>query len=178
VSALVAPTLLTERLVLEPLTLAHSAGMFAMWSHPEVCRHSGPAHDIGGRPIRLPAQSAADSDKIIAFFLHGAAAGVRFRWAMLTRDEGAFAGAVGFNRLGGCSELAYHLRPEFWGQGLMGEAARAALHWLGARPGCAEVEAFVEPANVASIRLTERLGLRPTGEATDGAARYLMALGD
>ena len=37
-------------------------------------------------------------------------------------------------------------------------------------------EAFVNPANLASIRLAERLGLRPTGETADGADRYLRAL--
>lgn len=173
---LVIPTLTTGRLVLEPLTLAHSAGMFAMWSRPEVCRHSGPAFDLNGEPIRLPARTADDSDRIITFFLYGAAQGLRFRWAMMRRSDGGFVGAVGFNTLGPCSELAYHLAPEAWGQGLMTEAAKSALDWLRVQPDAAAVEAFVDPANTASIRLAERLGLRATGETAEGAARYLMPL--
>ena len=53
--ALAIPIVITDRLTLEPLSLAHSAGMFAMWSSPEVCRYSGAAFDLSGRPIRLPA---------------------------------------------------------------------------------------------------------------------------
>lgn len=170
------PILRTQRLILEPLSPAHSAGMFALWSAPEVCLHSGPAQDYGGRPIDLPARNAADSDRIIDFFLRSAQAGARFRWALRMLDSGDFVGAVGFNTLGPCSEYAYHLRPEFWGRGLMTEASQPALTWLAARPGSQEVEAFIDPANLASIALAMRLGLRPTGESEDGAARYLMAL--
>jgi ribosomal-protein-alanine N-acetyltransferase len=170
------PTRRTARLVLEPLSAAHSAGMFAMWSREEVCRYSGPARDFAGRPILLPAREAGDSDKIIDFFVRSAAEGTRFRWAVLTRSARGFVGAVGFNSLGVRSEIAFHLRPEFWGQGLMSEAAASALEWLRSRPGAAEVEAFVEPGNVASVRLTERLGLRATGHAVEGARRYLLPL--
>jgi len=174
--ALSVPTLTTDRLVLEPLTLAHSAGMFAMWSRTEVCRYSGPGFDLAGRPIRLPAETSDDSDKIIIFFLKGAADGARFRWAMLRRTDRAFVGAVGFNSLGACSELAYHMTPAFWGQGLMAEAAGAALGWLRGRPDATDVEAFIEPANLASIQLAQRLGLRLSREASVGAERYFMAL--
>ncbi|MDP3749325.1 MAG: GNAT family N-acetyltransferase [Phenylobacterium sp.] len=175
--ALAVPTLRSQRLILEPLSVAHSAGMFALWSRPEVCEFSGGAGDIEGRPIRLPAQTPDDSDKIIDFFAHEAARGARFRWAMLTRDDRTFVGAIGFNALGACSELAYHLRPDYWGRGLMTEAAVVAVSWLAARPGAVEVEAFVEPANLASVRLALRLGLSATGETEDGADRYVMALG-
>ena len=109
---LIIPTLTTERLVLEPLSLAHSAGMFSAFSREEVTRYSGPASDLDGAPIRLPARSSEDSDKIIAFFVKGAADGERFRWAAHTRPDGAFIGAVGFNRLGSCPEVAYHLHPD------------------------------------------------------------------
>jgi RimJ/RimL family protein N-acetyltransferase len=52
------------------------------------------------------------------------------------------------------------------------------MDWLGGWPGCTQVEAFIEPANLASIRLATRLGLQPTGEVSDGAARYAASLSD
>lgn len=170
------PTLTTNRLVLEPLTLAHSAGMFATFSREEVTRYSGPADDLDGAPIRLPAQAPEDSDKIIAFFLKGAADGERFRWAVSTVADGAFIGAVGFNRLGACPELAYHLHPDAWGRGLMTEAVRASLNWLRTRPDAERVAAYIEPENAASVRLAERLGMLATGETSGPAHRYEMAL--
>ena len=170
------PTLSTDRLVLEPLSLAHSAGMFATFSREEVTRYSGPATDLDGAPIRLPAQIPADSDKIIVFFLKGAADGERFRWAVRTRADGAFVGAIGFNSLGTCSEIAYHLHPDAWGRGLMAEAAVAALDWLRERPDAREIAAFIEPENAASVRLAERLGMRAIGETFGPANRYRMTL--
>ena len=139
---------------------------------------SGPAYDYAHRPIPLPARSPADSDKIIDFFVRSAAEGTRFRWALLTRADGLFVGAAGFNTLRRCSEYAYHLDPRFWGRGLMTEASLMAMSWLGGRPGCTQVEAFIDPVNLASIRLATRLGLRPTGESEDGAGRYAASVGE
>ncbi len=62
------PRLTTERLELEALTAAHSAGMYELWSAPQVCEHSGEAEDFAGDPIVLPVTTAVDSDRIIVFF--------------------------------------------------------------------------------------------------------------
>lgn len=177
-AALTIPTLRSARLVMTPLSLAHSPGMFDLWSLQEVCRYSGPACDYDRQPIELPARTPADSDKIIDFFTRSAADGTRFRWALQTRAERAFVGIAGFNQLGPCSEYAYHLHPRFWGQGLMSEASLLAMDWLRGGTGCTQVEAFIEPANLASIKLATRLGLQPTGEVCDGAARYAATLAD
>ena len=169
------PTLVTDRLVLEPLARKHSAGMFLLWSRDEVCRYSGVARDWDGNPIRLPVSSAADSNKIIHFFGRLSEQGNGFRWAMAERDSGEFVGTIGFNRLTPNAELAFHLRPEFWSRGLMREAAEAALAWS-KQFGVSTVEAFVEPGNRTSIALVRRLGLAPTGVVQDGAEQYLRHL--
>jgi ribosomal-protein-alanine N-acetyltransferase len=148
--------------------------MFLLWSREEVCRYSGPAQDWIGEPIRLPATVRADSDKIIEFFECAAKADQGFRWAMVTREGEEFVGAVGFNSLSPVAELAFHLRPEFWGLGLMREAAEAALGWRQAQCPGLLVEAFIEPANIPSIRLARHLGFRPTGIVHDGAERYVL----
>ncbi len=186
------PILNTERLLLEPLTQAHSDGMFALWSAPEVCAYSGRAFDLHGHEIPLPAQSAHDSDRIIAFFQAMQAGGTGCRWAMrsLVADvpggavgaanagafAGAFVGAVGFNAMGACAELAYHLHPRFWGNGLMQEACGAVLAWLCVRKGTQQVEAFIEQDNLASVRLAQRLGFLRAQSAKDGAQRYVLGV--
>lgn len=172
--ALTVPTLMSERLILQPLSATHSSGMFAMWSQAAVCEYSGAAFDQYGEPITLPAETPADSDKIIDFFVRSAANGTRFRWALVSASGGEFVGAAGFNALGPCSEYAYHQDPRFWGQGFMTEASLAAFKWLRTQPGCGEVEAFIEPENKASIRLAKRLGLVATGLFSEGAERYAM----
>lgn len=170
---MIPPRLRTARLVLEALGPQHSAGMFELWSHPQVARYSGDAADWASRPIPLPAVSAADSDRIVEFFIRSAAAGRGFRWAML--EGGRFVGALGFNALRPRAELAYHLHPARWGRGLMSEAASAALDWL-RTTGATDVEAFIDPANAASGRLARRLGFELTGEGRAGSEQYLLVL--
>ena len=173
---LVVPELTTARLVMVPLSMAHGAGMFALFSAPEVCRYSGRARDADGQDIVLPARRQADSDRIIGLFLAGAAQGEWFRWAVLRRGDGRFMGAVGFNRLGEISEIAYHLLPEFWGKGIMREAAGAALEWLRGRPGVRAVEAHIQAGNQRSMALAACLGFHMAGEDGEGRLRYTALL--
>lgn len=165
----------TERLVLEPLSLSHSAGMFNLWSDPEVCRYSGPIHDIEGRVIPSPVRTSSDSDRIIDFWIRAQSDGWGFRWALCERSSGVFIGTTGFNALGLCAEYAYHLNRGYWGQGFMSEATSAALSWAGAN-GATRVEAFIEPANANSIRLVERQAFVRTDEVRDGALRFVKDL--
>lgn len=147
-----------------------------MWSHPEVCFYSGPAVNLVGKPIVLPSRSPKDSDQIIDYFLDGQKQGTCFRWALILGADESFVGTIGFNVLGELAEIAYHMRPDYWGRGLMTEAAVEALRWVHEASGAMAVEAFIEPENTASIRIARRLGLSPTGEHTDGADRYYRAL--
>jgi ribosomal-protein-alanine N-acetyltransferase len=171
---LIVPELVSDRLTLEPLSPVHGPGMFELWSSPEVCRFSGPAVDRHGDPIVLPAPSGQESDKLVDFWVHRRETGTGFRWAIIINADGRFVGATGFNTLGPCSEYAYHLHPEHWGRGLMLEASRLALEWLFSHGTAEAADAFIEPANVRSVRLIERLGFEPTGESTNGADRYVL----
>jgi len=175
VTALLVPTLATERLRLEPISRAHSEGMFELWRQPEVCEHSGPAMDSHGVPIELPAKCRSESDRLLAFWVDRAREGTGFRWAVLLGDEGTFIGAVGFNSLRVCSEYAYHFVPRFWRRGLAAEASRAALAWSFAR-GTVSIESFIEPENVRSIRLAERFGFKPSGISSSEVPRYVLTL--
>ena len=176
VPKLVIPTLATGRLSLVPISMEHSAGMYEMWRNPQVQKYSGPAKDENGDEILLPAQSTLDSDKLIKFWMAAAKDGWGFRWALLlAQGEKAFIGHLGFNQLGDRAEIAYHQNPIYWGKGYMYEAAMQAIQWQQSQ-GSKQVEAFVDPRNLASIRLTERLGLKPTDDFADGARRYHRTL--
>ncbi len=168
------PVLNSPRLRLEPLSMDHSVGMFAMWQQAAVQEYSGPAQDEFGVEISLPAQSRQDSDRLISFWLKAARDGWGFRWAILRSEDNAFVGHVGFNSLDVCSEIAYHMNPVFWGRGLMTEAAGLAIDWR-IRTGANEIEAFIEPENAGSVALALRLSMRPTSEFSDGARRYLLS---
>lgn len=166
------PLLKTERLILEPFSKKHSPGMFELWLNPEMSRYSGPVSDFWGNPIEMPAASPLESDKILDFFIRHQEQGTAFRWAIMLKDESEFTGAVGFNSLGQCSEIAFHLQPRFWGKGIMSEAYHAATSTFGSP----SIDAYVDPENLASIRLIHRLRFTQTGESKEGADRYLLHL--
>ena len=70
--------------------------------------------------------------------------------------DGDAAAALGATRV---VELGYHLRSEFWGQGLATEAALACLGEARER-GLRRLVAFIEPANDRSARVAARIGMR------------------
>lgn len=146
-----------------------------MWRSKQVQQYSGKALDEYGVEIDLPAKTSADSDRLIAFWLNAATDGWGFRWAVILAGENAFVGHIGFNSLSECSEIAYHMNPDYWGKGLMTEAAGTAISWRKDN-GAREIEAFIEPENTTSIVLAERLGMQPTDQFSDGARRYRMSV--
>lgn len=156
--------------------MSHSKGMYQLWSSEQVCKYSGTVKDAFGQVIPTPVEARTDSDRIIEFWQHAVEEGWGFRWAVLLISKGeAFAGHVGFNSLSSCAELAFHLHPDFWGQGVMAEASQLAMNWVQER-GASEVEAFIEPENAASIALASRLGMSATEQFVDGAQRYVLSL--
>jgi len=173
--ALEIPTLTTKRLRLQPLSMRHSRGMFETWRCAEVQKYSGPAQDAQGKQIPLPARTAEDSDRLIGFWLKAAQDGWGFRWAILLTQDNSFVGHIGFNSLKDVSEIAYHQNPEYWGKGLMTEAAEAAIRWRHSH-GAGEIEAYIEPKNTGSIALALRLGMVATNEFSVSAQRYLKLL--
>ena len=154
----------------------HSEGMFRMWQHSAVQEFSGPAEDKDRIKINMPASSTDDSDRLIGFWLKAARDGWGFRWAILSGDsENEFVGHIGFNSLTQCAEIAYHMNPDFWGKGIMTEAALAAIAWRRDQ-GANEIEAFIDPQNDHSIALALRLSMTATEEFSEGARRYQMSL--
>lgn len=168
--------LATERMLLQPLCLNHSQGMFELWSRPEVCAYSGSAEDRHGDEIVLPARSTDDSDRIIEFFLHRQAERSGCRWALTDAASGAFLGIVGFNALGQTSEIAYHLHPSYWGQGYMREACITVIDWLREHYASTRLEAYIEADNAPSRKLALGLGMQLSPAERDGSLLFTMPL--
>jgi RimJ/RimL family protein N-acetyltransferase len=164
----------TERLTLTALSFAHSAGMYQLWSHPDVARYSGEVTDYDRTKIPMPASAPTESDKIIDFWQRAAADGWGFRWAIIERASSTFVGHIGFNSLGTVSEIAYHLKPDHWGKGIMSEAGRAAIDWALTTNPETILKAFIEPANAGSVALITRLGFTATGIFEEGAECYRL----
>jgi RimJ/RimL family protein N-acetyltransferase len=93
------------------------------------------------------------------------------RLAVVDRATGALVGRVGVMRQPAWTatdckdEIGWAIDRRRWGEGLATEAAAAALHDVFDRVGLEQVVSFALPANTASIRVMEKLGLARRGEA-------------
>ncbi|KAJ54961.1 hypothetical protein ACMU_14475 [Actibacterium mucosum KCTC 23349] len=150
-------------------------GMFEMWRQPLVQQFSGAADDEFQNEIPMPAKTHHDSDRLIGFWLKALKDGWGFRWAIIKNDGDNFVGHIGFNSLLECSEIAFHMNPDFWGNGFMYEAAAAAIAWRRDN-GATAIEAYIEPENARSIALALRLGMNDTSTLVDNARRYQMSI--
>jgi RimJ/RimL family protein N-acetyltransferase len=61
-------------------------------------------------------------------------------------------------------ELYYGLAPQFWGQGLATEATRAVLQYGFDVLGLARLWARTDSPNAPSMRVSERLGMKPADD--------------
>jgi [ribosomal protein S5]-alanine N-acetyltransferase len=145
----------TSRLLLRPFAPEDAVLVHAVYSDPQVMRYvaTGPMADIA-----LTRRLLEDYD------LHHRRHGFSF-WAVIERSNGTLIGDAGLYRTpAGEVELGYTLGVPWWGRGY---ATEAAMRWLSLafdELAIDEVIALAEPANVASLRVLEKLGMRRDGE--------------
>lgn len=83
-------------------------------------------------------------------------------WAVIHKATGKLIGWAGLIFLDGTPEVevGYGVAKDYWGQGLMTEAARACLRYGFERTALERIVAIAMPENVASWRIMEKLGMR------------------
>ena len=89
-------------------------------------------------------------------------------WAVERKEDGRLVGICGivYQQLpeGRFPEVGYRFARDVWGRGLATEAASACLDWAWANKNWGRVTAIIEPANRRSVRVAERIGMRPAWE--------------
>jgi ribosomal-protein-alanine N-acetyltransferase len=149
------PALQTERLSLRPLTRADENALHRISNDPLVRQYLWNDEQVYAEAIRDLVQRSLHtfSDECVGLF------GIRLR------DSENLVGFCGFVRLEGMDELelAYELVPELWGRGLATEAARACVRYAFEEAGLGRVIAGADPPNGASVRVLEKLGMKPVG---------------
>ena len=145
------PELATERLLLR----AHHDGdidsLYALFTDTATMRY------WGAPPWTEPAQADAMLARGAAAF----SAREAIRFALVPREGGAMLGSCtlfGHDAQNRRAEMGYILAREAWGKGLMTEALTALLDWGFGPLGLHRVEADVDPRNVPSVAILERLG--------------------
>ena len=94
--------------------------------------------------------------------------GEKHPWLMAIRVNGKARGAIsldpGKGKFAHKAELGYVMARAEWGQGLASEAVKLTLARGFQELGIERIEAFVDPANVGSVRVLEKCGLEREAE--------------
>lgn len=174
----------TERLIIRPYDPGNTndvADAYAMYTDPEVVRY------LSGQIVPdLETQRARLRDRRDFYTALNNRSGM---WAIAARDTGRVVGTVMLKQLPRSApdfvtgndasrpflpatsaadltddyEVGWHLARAHWGKGYATEAARAVMNFGFHELKLDAIYAVVNPANAASIRVTQRLGMAPLG---------------
>ena len=148
----------TPRLVLRELTAEDADALAHIISDPETMRYYPAPYDRAGVEQWIARNRQRYKDDGVGL------------WAMARKSPGELIGDCGIIRqeVEGehLYEVGYHLRRDFWGQGLATEAAIACRDWAFANLKTDRVISLIRPENLASRRVAERNGMKVWKEVT------------
>jgi [ribosomal protein S5]-alanine N-acetyltransferase len=150
------PTLEAPRLRLRWLTMEDAPALFEVFSDPEVTRYWS-----------TPAWTAPESARRLVADIHdGFARRALFQWGIVRHEDARVVGTCTLSSIDAAhrrAELGYALARAGWGSGLAREAVRRVLAFAFDELDLHRVEADVDPRNLRSIALLERLGFKLEG---------------
>jgi RimJ/RimL family protein N-acetyltransferase len=164
----------TERLELRSATPADAPNLLALFSSPEVLRYLPP------RPPITLEQAEQSIERRVKMEAELGYAPLLIR----TKDGGEFIGSGGVVPIKDTPdvEIVYHFLPSSWGKGYATEAAAAILGFGFESARLNEIIGLAFPANVASWRVLEKVGMRFAGTATyygiEGLKKYVATRGN
>ena len=147
----------TARLSLRPLTQNDQNNLFTLYGNPQVMEIR-----------KIGTQTREESDQRLEIILDQWQRRGYGYWAVFESQSREFIGDCGLredppNPLYSETEgvtLSYGLIPDYWGQGLTTEAARAVLDYGFSEKGFDEVYAMSQKNNQASMRILEKLNFK------------------
>jgi RimJ/RimL family protein N-acetyltransferase len=152
-------TLHTERLILRPWALDDFDSFAAMHAEPEVMQFIAP----DGKPATRFLAWQGFCSTLGHWHLRGFG-----MFAVIERETGQLVGRAGPWHPEGWPgfEIGWTLRRAFWGRGYATEAARRCFDYAFTELGRDHLISLIEPANVRSVRVAERLGEHVEGNVT------------
>jgi RimJ/RimL family protein N-acetyltransferase len=153
----------TERLSLEPLTVAHAAELAPLLDDPSLHEFTGGAPlsvaALTARYARLTERRSPGGDQMWG------------NWVLRVRATGEAAGTVQTTLpASGPAEVAWVVVRAAQGRGYAKEAARSLVAALQAAGWT--VVAYIHPGHLASQRVARAAGLSPGTDIRDGEVRW------
>lgn len=164
------PSLATDRLRLRAPQIDDVQPFFSLLSIPEVTRFSN--WPDAPRKVQV--------ERFVRWMAKLYPSGKGCAWIIEDIASGIVIGAIRFNRFDKKSKygvIGYELHPNYWGRGLMTEAARAVVACGHRFFGLNRIEAWTLPGNAASDRVLDKVGFQYEGTLRE-RARFKGAFHD
>jgi [ribosomal protein S5]-alanine N-acetyltransferase len=140
----------TARLVLREFELSDAPELFELNADHEVMRYTGDKAFA----------SVEDALDLVRGYTCYRTDGFG-RWTMVRMADGAFLGWCGLRKQAtGAVDIGYRMHKRHWGQGFATEAGIASVRYGFEELGLDAIIGRVARANVASVRVLEKCGLR------------------
>ncbi|SOC15067.1 ribosomal-protein-alanine N-acetyltransferase [Ureibacillus xyleni] len=142
--------LYTERLHLRKLSISDSTNLFNIWSDPDVTKYMNIDNF----------HNENQAIEIITYLNELAEEEKAIRYTIIELSSGEIIGSCGFNSLdfdNEKAEIGYDLAKTHWGKGYAPEAITALLDYAFNTLELNRIEAKVEPQNINSIKVLEKL---------------------
>ncbi len=151
----------TDRLILRHQIPADLNELWALYQDSEIIKY------IPDAP-----QSREEAKEELEWHMHGHPKYPEFGlWATIHKETGKFIGRCGLLpwMIDGHNEveIAYTIAREYWGQGLATEAAQGILKYGFGKLNLARLICLIDPENIASQKVAEKIGMAFEKEASD-----------
>jgi len=145
----------TKRLRLRELNPADAPGFFELNNDPEVVKHTG------DQPFFRLEDARAFLENYDQYRLYGYG-----RWAVILRETDEFIGWCGlkYSPALGETDIGFRFFRRHWGKGYATESAMASLELGFDRFGLKKIVGRAMEANIASVRVLEKIGMRFVGK--------------
>jgi len=157
----------TERLILEPVGVAHADSMVAVLAEPSLYEFTG------GLAPTLDTLRSRYADQVVGHSADGTEGW--FNWIIMPRATGDPAGFVQATLTRENSvlvaELAWVVTPAWQRQRIASEATRVMVDWLQSK-GVGHFVAHIHSEHHPSMSVARNLGLQPTSVEKDGEVRW------
>ena len=155
----------SARLVLRPMHMAEAAELHALLAHEDVRRYL-----TDGLAMSHDWVEGIIHESAVSFVERGIGL-----WSARERGAHLIIGITGFRDFYNppVLELLYALRPSHWHRAFATEMAQAAIDYAFRHAGLREVRASTDAPNQASLRVIERLGMRPHGRTAQADAELI-----
>lgn len=154
------PVLQTKNLILREITLEDAENIFNIYSDPVAMKYFG----------KVPYNNFEQANEMINKVITNFRERNGIRWAITFNHSNELIGTGGFWRLVKDhfrAEIGYDLSVQHWRKGVMNEALTSIINYGFNELNLHTIEANVDPENIASIKLLEKLQFKKEGHTRE-----------